>query len=47
MKKLDHENVIKLVEVINDETADKLFMGNHISLLINTSNGICRKRIAN
>lgn len=28
MKKLDHENVINLIEVINDETADKLFMSN-------------------
>ena len=27
MKKLDHKNVIKLVEVINDPVEDKLFMG--------------------
>ena len=27
MKKLDHENVIKLIEVINDEVTDKIYMG--------------------
>lgn len=27
MKKLDHPNVIKLYEVIDDEEGDKLYMG--------------------
>lgn len=27
MKKLDHPNVVKLVEVLNDQEADNLYMG--------------------
>ena len=42
MKKLDHENVIKLIEVINDEVTDKIYMGIYIfCILTKKSNGIC------
>jgi len=32
MKKLDHPNVVKLVEVLNDQEADNLYMGINLNL---------------
>jgi calcium/calmodulin-dependent protein kinase kinase 2 len=29
MKKLNHENVVKLIEVLDDPKGDSLYMGNH------------------
>ncbi len=34
MKKLDHPNVVKLVEVLNDQEADNLYMGELHALLM-------------
>ena len=34
MKKLDHPNVIRLHEVIDDEERDKLYMGEEINNII-------------
>ena len=33
MKKLDHPNVVKLVEVVDDPEEDNLYMGNHLTFL--------------
>ena len=30
MKKLDHPNVVKLVEVVDDPEEDNLYMGDHL-----------------
>ena len=35
MNQLDHQNIIKLYEVINDEEDDKLYMSNKFHLEIN------------
>jgi hypothetical protein len=35
MKQLDHPNIVKLVEVIDDPESDNFYMG--LSLLINTT----------
>lgn len=34
MKKLDHPNVVKLVEVLNDQEADYLYMGRFFVCLL-------------
>ncbi len=33
LKKLDHPNIVKLVEVLDDPAEDKLYMGEHTSLI--------------
>ena len=45
MKKLDHPNVVKLYEVIDDNEGDKLYMSNKnnkVNYNFNTSNGLCK-----
>ena len=32
MKKLDHPNVVKLVEVLNEQEADNMYMGEYGNL---------------
>jgi len=43
LKKLDHPNVVKLVEVLDDPAQDNLYMGNniiHIYSMLSTKFGI-------
>ena len=34
MKKLDHPNVVKLVEVLDDPEDDQLYMGQYLSIYL-------------
>ena len=38
MKKLDHPNVVKLVEVLDDPEDDNLYMGKYTSISLNSDN---------
>ena len=49
MKKLDHPNVIKLYEVLDDPEEDKMFLSKfklEFRFFNNKSLGLCRKRAA-
>ncbi len=40
LKKLDHPNIVKLVEVLDDPVQDNLYLGNIIVQNTLTSNGV-------